>query len=212
MTGTGTTGTGTTTGIATTPTPASKNPVNTTNTGAISGTVVNAQTSQPIQGTVVVALEAPTTNGFVIIAQTTADTNGNFSFTNVPSSTALAVLISAQAGSNFFIPVIVAGGGSGVPSTASFANATAIVPGTNIGTIGLTLPSGQSSILVNTTSPNPTGLQEVVGGVSFVIPLTNPTVVAGQVAVPAFQAQLAGFNPAGMVFTPTSQITIATAT
>ena len=213
--GTGTTGTvmltGTGTATATGSNTSSRSPAS--SASSITGTVLDAATRQPIQGTVAVALEVPGANGFTIVAQTTTDVNGNFSFANVAAGPAYSVVISAVSGSNFFVPAIIAGAGPGVPSTATFQGGSAITPGTNIGTVGLTLPaSGTTSMVINgvNLSSGFGGINEGVGGTTFVIPLATQVAGSTQITVPAFQAQLAAFNPNGMTFSPTVPVTVVT--
>jgi hypothetical protein len=90
------------------------------NSGPISGRVVDAATKKPVPGTVVVALES---GEGAIVNATSPDGNGNFSFTQVrPGSYAL--MISGQdANRRSYTPVLVTG--------------KAIAPGAKLGTVEL---------------------------------------------------------------------------
>ena len=92
------------------------------NTGNISGRVLDAGTKKPSAGTVVVALESQPGDGNIVNA-TSPDGNGHFSFTQVKPGNYALVITGVDASKKSYTPVLVTGKG--------------IAPGANLGTIAL---------------------------------------------------------------------------
>lgn len=107
----------------------------------------------PVKGTVIVSLEAET-GDYTILKQTNADAQGNFHFDNVPPVPAgqdsYAIVVSArEATGSFFTPAIL------LPGGGNFGAGDPIIPGTNVGTIGLRFTT-QGDIEGNVTSTDST--------------------------------------------------------
>ena len=214
-TGSGGTGSGTTGGGST------------TSATDITGTIVDSQTGKPIAGTVIIDLEAPAPGDYVTVAEVAADANGKFTFANVAAGKPYAVVISASAGENYYLPTIIAGGGTGAPDSAPWGHAMAITPGTNLGTIGVSPATSTVPVGVPVTSQNAAGqvtpvtvqftLRELVTDWVFTIPWAitpAPSVTTGpdpscnagtdcaaaQLTIPAMNTVYAPYNPNGMSF------------
>jgi len=137
-----------------TPTPAPSN-------AAITGRVVDPS-GVPVVGTVIVSLEHGP-GDFGVVKQTEADAQGNFRFNNVaavPSGEeGYAIVVSARAAhdpgtapgapGSFYAPAIL------LPGGGNFGAGDPILPGTNVGTIGLRFTS-QGDIEGNVTSTDST--------------------------------------------------------
>src|SRR5205085_1280921 len=155
---------------------------------------------------------------------TTADANGNFTFKNVTPGKSYALAVSSANGTNFYVPAIIVGGNS-----AAMASATPIGPGTNLGTIALSLPSGTTTASIGqpVTSQNAAGqatpvlvkfaMRQLVLDFEFTVPFpqqptpsvttgpdpscdANTDCAAAQLTIPGYAAVFAGFNPNGMQF------------
>ncbi|HET9696791.1 MAG TPA: hypothetical protein VFP40_07990, partial [Terriglobales bacterium] len=190
----------------------------------ITGTIVDSQTGKAIAGTVVVDLESPAPGDYVTVAETTADASGNFTFKNVAANKAYAVAISAASGNNYYMPAVVVGGMAGPSSTG-----TIIGPGTNLGKIALTLPTGVTTATVGqpVTSQNAAGqptpitvvfvMRQLILDFEFTIPLpqqppasvttgsdpscsTGTDCAAAQLTIPASPAVYAVYDPNGLKF------------
>lgn len=213
-----------------TPTPGPSN-------AAITGHVVDPS-GVPVVGTVIVSLEHGP-GDFTVVKQTNADAQGNFRFDNVAAVPAgqegYAIVVSARAAhdpgtapgspGSFYAPAIL------LPGGGNFGAGDPIVPGTNVGTIGLRFTS-QTDIEGNVTSTDSTQKVPVPIHVSFgllgiftrdfvfqypLIPApssfetaTGPTCPAGTACnsyqlpvVPSDPAEEAVFNKNGYSFGPT---------
>jgi hypothetical protein len=116
----------------------------------------------PVNGTVVVALDL-SQGDFHLFKQVTADAKGNFRFNNVPAvpsgSVGYAIMVAARAAhdpgtapgspGSFYTPALLMPGGN------VFGPGDPIVPGTNVGTIGLRFTS-QGDIQGSVTSTDST--------------------------------------------------------
>jgi hypothetical protein len=131
-----------------TPTPAPSN-------AAITGRVVDPS-GAPVHGIVIVSLVSPGIE-FSILKQTNADAQGNFRFDNVPAVPANfesypIVVAARQVNGDFYAPAILLPGNS---DSGIFGVGDPIIPGTNVGTIGLRF-SAQGNIEGNVTSTDST--------------------------------------------------------
>jgi hypothetical protein len=195
---------------------------------AITGRVVDPS-GAPVHGTVIVSLERGP-GDFSVVKQTNADAQGNFRFDNVPAvpsgqETYAIVVAARDVPGSFYTPVIL------LPGGGNFGAGDPIVPGTNVGTIGLRFTS-QADIEGNVTSTDSTQKVPVPIHVSFGLlgiftrdfvfryPLidapgpfntaTGPTCPAGTACaayalntVPSDPAEEAVFNKNGYTFAPT---------
>jgi hypothetical protein len=132
-----------------TPTPAPSN-------AAITGRVVDPS-GAPVHGTVIVALVIPGIEVFSILKQTNADAQGNFRFDNVPAVPAnflsyTIVVAARQVNGDFYAPAILL---PGTNDSGFFGVGDPIIPGANVGTIGLRF-SAQGNIEGNVTSTDST--------------------------------------------------------
>jgi hypothetical protein len=183
----------------------------------------------PVHGLVIVSLEHGP-GDFTVVKQTNADAQGNFRFDNVATVPAgqegYAIVVAARdVPGSFYAPVIL------LPGGGNFGAGDPIVPGTNVGTIGLRFTS-QADIEGNVTSTDSTQKVPVPIHVSFGLlgiftrdfvfkyPLidapgafntaTGPTCPAGTACasyvlntVPSDPAEEAVFNKNGYTFGPT---------
>lgn len=92
-----------------------------TNSGTISGRVLDSATKKPIPGSVIVALESQP-NGSIVNA-TAPNSDGSFSFTSVAPGNYALVVTGQNSTKKSYTPVLVVGKGLG--------------PGANVGTIAL---------------------------------------------------------------------------
>lgn len=139
-----------------TPTPGPSN-------AAITGRVLDPS-GAPVHGLVIVSLEHET-GDFGVVKQTNADTQGNFRFDNVAAIPAgqegYAIVVAARdVPGSFYAPAIL------LPGGGNFGAGDPIVPGTNVGTIGLRFTS-QADIEGNVTSTDSTQKVPVPIHVSF---------------------------------------------
>ena len=183
----------------------------------------------PVHGLVIVSLEHGP-GDFGVVKQTNADAQGNFRFDNVaaiPSGQeGYAIVVAARdVPGSFYAPAIL------LPGGGNFGAGDPIVPGTNVGTIGLRFTS-QADIEGNVTSTDSTQKVPVPIHVSFGLlgiftrdfvfryPLIDvpgpfnttagPTCPAGTACaaymlqtVPSDPAEEAVFNKNGYTFAPT---------
>ena len=204
-----------------TPTPAPSN-------ATITGRVLDPS-GAPVHGLVIVSLERGP-GDFGVVKQTNADAQGNFRFDNVAAIPAgqesYAIVVAARdVPGSFYAPVIL------LPGGGNFGAGDPIVPGTNVGTIGLRFTS-QADIEGNVTSTDSTQKVPVPIHVSFGLlgiftrdfvfryPLIDapgpfntaagPTCPAGTACaayilqtVPSDPAEEAVFNKNGYTFAPT---------
>ncbi|HEY1940092.1 MAG TPA: carboxypeptidase-like regulatory domain-containing protein [Candidatus Angelobacter sp.] len=144
-----------------TPTP-SPTPTPGPASAAITGRVVDPA-GAPVVGTVVVSLEQGS-GDFVIFKQTQADAQGHFRFDNVPAvpagSEGYAIVVSARAAhdpgtapggqGSFYTPAIL------LPGGGNFGAGDPIIPGIDVGTIGLRFTTSQGDIEETATSTDST--------------------------------------------------------
>src|SRR6266571_488913 len=195
---------------------------------AITGRVVDPS-GAPVVGTVIVSLEREV-GDFFILKQTNADAQGRFRFDNVPAVPAgnegYAIVVAArQVPGEFYTPAIL------LPGGGNFGAGDPIIPGTDIGTIGLRFTT-QGDIEGNVTSTDstqkvPVPIHITMGPLGiftrdfvFQYPLidapgpfntaTGPTCPAGTACasyrldtVPTDPAEEAVFNKNGYTFGPT---------
>lgn len=203
-----------------TPTPGPSN-------ASITGRVLDPS-GAPVHGLVIVSLEQGP-GDFVIVKQTNADAQGNFRFDNVAApagNQGYAIVVAARdVPGSFYTPVIL------LPGGGTFGAGDPIVPGTNVGTMGLRFTS-QADIEGNVTSTDstqkvPVPIHVAMGPLGiftrdfvFKYPLidapgpfntaTGPTCPAGTACasyrldtVPSDPAEEAVFNKNGYTFGPT---------
>ena len=130
---------------------------------AITGRVLDPS-GAPVHGTVIVSLERGP-GDFSVVKQTNADAQGNFRFDNVPAVPAgqetYAIVVAARnVPGDFYTPAIL------LPGGGNFGAGDPIVPGTNVGTIGLRFTT-QGDIEGNVTSTDSTQKVPVPIHVSF---------------------------------------------
>jgi hypothetical protein len=216
-------------GTTPSPTPApSPSPTPVPSNAAITGRVLDPSGAS-VHGTVIVSLEHGP-GDFGVVKQTNADAQGNFRFDNVPAvppgQEGYAIVVAARdVPGSFYTPVIL------LPGGGNFGAGDPILPGTNVGTIGLRFTS-QADIEGNVTSTDSTQKVPVPIHVSFGLlgiftrdfvfryPLidapgpfntaTGPTCPAGTACasyrlstVPSDPAEEAVFNKNGYTFAPT---------
>jgi hypothetical protein len=151
-------------GATPSPTPtASPTPTPVPSSAAITGRVLDPS-GAPVHGLVIVSLEHGP-GDFRVVMQTNADAQGNFRFDNVAAIPAgqegYAIVVAARdVPGSFYTPVIL------LPGGGTFGAGDPIVPGTNIGTIGLRFTS-QADIEGNVTSTDSTQKVPVPIHVSF---------------------------------------------
>lgn len=215
-----------------TPTPIPPGPTPTPTpapSSAITGRVL-APSGAPVPGVVIVSLERGP-GDFNVVEQTDADAQGNFRFDNVAPVPAgqegYAIVVAARdVPGSFYAPAIL------LPGGGNFGAGDPIIPGTNVGTIGLRFTS-QADIEGNVTSTDSTQTIAVPVHVSglgllgiftrdfvFKYPLIDapgafdtaagPSCPAGTACasyrldtVPSDPAEEAVFNKSGYTFAPT---------
>jgi hypothetical protein len=146
--------------------------------------VLDNGSGQPIAGTVIVDLEAAAGDYYTVM-ETSPDVNGKFTFKNVASGRDYIIAVSARNNDGVdYIPYVLVS--AYVVTNTPWGPGASITPGTDVGTIKMSLPKGPSSgtILMALSSQNTAGqpspatvtlaLREFFADRVFQIPLFTP--------------------------------------